>query len=103
MTRIQLCGIYHWNITQDIASINRGSPDDRQELPPSPYGDCCQEAEFSMSDRLKAHLIGRNEPVFETLFNQFHDPKMAALNITIDDGCPEHRQVLGSLGFLIES
>ena len=34
------------------------------------------EAEFSMSDRLKAHLIGRNEPVFETLFNQFHDPKL---------------------------
>ena len=28
MTRIQLCGIYHWNITQDIASINRGSLDD---------------------------------------------------------------------------
>ena len=22
MTRIQLCGIYHWNITQDIASIS---------------------------------------------------------------------------------
>ena len=35
-----------------------------------------------MSDRLKTHLIGRNEPVFETLFNQFHDPTMAALNIT---------------------
>ena len=102
MTRIQLCGIYHWNITQDIASINRGSLDDRQELPPSLYGDCCQEAEFSMSDRRKAHLIGRNEPVFDTLFNQFHDHKLA-LNITIDDGCPEHRQVLGSLGFLIES
>ena len=67
------------------------------------YGDCCQEAEFSMNVRLKAHLIGRNESVFETLFNQFHDPKMVALNIKIDDGCPEHRQVLVSLGFLIES
>ena len=59
--------------------------------------------EFSMSDRLKAHLISRNKSVFETLFNQFHDPKMAALNIKIDDGCPEHRQVLGSIGFLTES
>ena len=56
-----------------------------------------------MSDRLKAHPAGRNEPVFETLFKQFHDSKMAALNIKIDDGCPEHRQVLRSLGFLIES
>ena len=43
------------------------------------------EAEFSIGDRLKAHLIGRNEPVFETLFNQFHDPKMAALDIKIDE------------------
>ena len=36
MTRIQLCGIYHWNITQDIASTNRGSLDDRHSG--------CQEA-----------------------------------------------------------
>ena len=43
------------------------------------------EAEFSMSDRLKAHLIGRNEPVFEALFNEFHDPKMATLNTKIEE------------------
>ena len=43
------------------------------------------EAEFVIGDRLKAHLIGRDGPVFETLFNQFHDPKAAAMDNKIDE------------------
>ena len=43
------------------------------------------EAEFVIGDRLNAHLIGRDGPVFETLFNQFHDPKAAAMDNKIDE------------------
>ena len=43
------------------------------------------DAEFVIGDRLKAHLIGRDGPVFETLFNQFHDPKAAAMDNKIDE------------------
>ena len=42
------------------------------------------EAEFAESARLKRHLLGKDAPVFETLFDQFLDPKLKLLNANLN-------------------
>ena len=42
------------------------------------------EAEFAESARLKRHLLGKDAPVFEALFDQFFDPKLKLLNANLN-------------------
>ena len=42
------------------------------------------EVEFAESARLKRHLLGKDAPVFETLFDQFLDPKLKLLNANLN-------------------